>query len=390
MEKIMLKRVLILSVSIGEGHMQAAMAIKEAILKRDPYTEVNILDTFRSTNPIWDKMVSNTYMEILKITPAFYGYLYRLAEKESILQGTAREEFNRVLNFVTAPRLNQLLNVYSPQVIFCTHPFPAGVINRLKERGEYTGLLVGILTDFTVHPFWVFPKVDLYSVAAEEIRMTFKDYNFNIDRVHACGIPINSCFLDPVNKSGVKSKLSLQQKLKTILVMGGGLGMGPISDIVKVLGAGGIPCQVIVVTGYNETLRDKLERMVPGFNNPVKVLGFADNVHELMSVADLMIGKAGGLTCAEALAKGLPIFIVDPIPGQEVRNTEFLCKAGAAVQAGNIRDLANKVGEYLNEPRRLKKMSISASHLGKPLAAQSVVRTIEDYIGSVNLEAAGI
>ncbi|HAU31798.1 MAG: Monogalactosyldiacylglycerol synthase [Desulfotomaculum sp. 46_296] len=386
----MLKRVLILSVSIGEGHMQAAMAIKEAILKRDPYTEVNILDTFRSTNPIWDKMVSNTYMEILRITPAFYGYLYRLAEKESILHGTAREEFNRVLNVVTAPRLNQLLNVYSPQVIICTHPFPVGVLNGLKERGEYTGLLVGILTDFTVHPFWVFPKVDLYSVAAEEIRMTFKDYNFNIDSVHACGIPINSCFLDSVNKSEVKSKLSLQQKLKTILVMGGGLGMGPISDIVKVLGDGSIPCQVIVVTGYNETLRAKLERMVPDFSNPVRVLGFADNVHELMSAADLMIGKAGGLTCAEALAKGLPIFIVDPIPGQEVRNTEFLCKAGAAVQASNIKDLANKVEEYLNEPRRLQKMSVSALHMGKPLAAQSVIRTIESYVDSVNLEAAGI
>jgi len=390
MEKIMLKRVLILSVSIGEGHMRAAMAIKEEILKRDPYTEVNILDTFRSTNPIWDKMVSNTYMEILKITPAFYGYLYRLAEKESILHGTAREEFNRVLNVVTAPRLNQLLNVYSPQVIICTHPFPIGVLNRLKERGEFTGLLVGILTDFTVHPFWVFPKVDLYSVAAEEIKMTFKDYNFNMDSVHACGIPINSCFLDSIDKSETKSKLSLKRKLKTILVMGGGLGMGPISDIVKVLGESSIPCQVVVVTGYNETLRAKLERIVPSFNNPVKVLGFADNVHELMSIADLMIGKAGGLTCAEALAKGLPIFIVDPIPGQEVRNAEFLCRAGAAVQAGNIKDLANKVEEYLNEPLRLQKMSVSASRLGKPLAAQSVVRTIESYVDSANLEAARI
>ncbi|MFA5383446.1 MAG: glycosyltransferase [Eubacteriales bacterium] len=386
----MLKRVLVLSVSIGEGHMRAAMAVKEAILKRDPYTEVNILDTFRSTNPIWDKMVSNTYMEILRITPAFYGYLYRLAEKESILQGTAREEFNRVLNVVTAPRLNQLLNVYSPQVIICTHPFPIGVLNRLKERGEYTGLLVGILTDFTVHPFWVFPGVDLYSVAAEEIKMTFKDYNFNLDSVHACGIPISSCFLNSVDKSEIKSKLSLQRKLKTILVMGGGLGMGPISDIVKALGDGSIPCQVIVVTGYNETLRAKLERMAPGFRNPVKVLGFADNVHELMSVADLMIGKAGGLTCAEALAKGLPIFIVDPIPGQEVRNAEFLCRAGAAVQAGNIKDLINKAEEFLNEPRRLQKMSVSASHMGKPLAAQSVIRIIESYIDSVNLEAARI
>ncbi len=386
----MLKRVLILSVSIGEGHMRAATAIKEAILKRDRYTEVNILDTFRSTNPIWDKMVSNTYMEILKITPAFYGYLYRLAEKESVLQGTAREEFNRVLNVVTAPRLGRLLNVYSPQVIICTHPFPVGVVNRLKERGEYTGLLVGVLTDFTVHPFWVFPEVDLYSIAAEEIKMTFKDYNFNLNSVHACGIPINSCFLDPVDKSEIKSKLSLQRNLKTILVMGGGLGMGPISDIVKVLGDGGIPCQVVVVTGYNETLRARLERMVPGFSNPVKVLGYADNVHELMSVADLMIGKAGGLTCAEALAKGLPIFIVDPIPGQEVRNAEFLCSAGAAVQVSSIKDLTNTVREYLNETRRLQKMSVSASRLGKPLAAQSIVREIESYVSSGNLETASI
>jgi processive 1,2-diacylglycerol beta-glucosyltransferase len=201
-------------------------------------------------------------------------------------------------------------------------------------------------------------------------------------RVCACGIPVDPCFADPVDRLAVQAGLSLNPGKKTVLIVGGSLGMGPLADIVKALGNSSVPCQMIVVTGYNDSLRTKLERMVPGLSNPVKVLGFVSNMHELMSVSDFMIGKAGGLTCAEALAKGLPVFIVDPIPGQEVRNAEFLSGAGAALLMSSVKELVQKVEEYISEPWRLQEMSVVAARLGKPRAARSIAGMIESLVGS--------
>ncbi|HAP93973.1 MAG TPA: galactosyldiacylglycerol synthase [Desulfotomaculum sp.] len=377
-----LNRVLILSVSVGAGHMRAATAVKSAILELNPQAEVTVLDTFRYTNPFWDKMLFNTYIEILKATPLFYGYLYHLAEKERPLSSVAREEFNNVLNKFAAPKLIRFLSMYRPQVVVCTHPFPLGVLDKLKGQGCFTEPVVVTLTDFIVHPFWVSPRVDLFSVAAEELKFSFKEYGIDMGRVCACGIPVDPCFADPVDRLAVQAGLSLNPGKKTVLIVGGSLGMGPLADIVKALGNSSVPCQMIVVTGYNDSLRTKLERMVPGLSNPVKVLGFVSNMHELMSVSDFMIGKAGGLTCAEALAKGLPVFIVDPIPGQEVRNAEFLSGAGAALLMSSVKELVQKVEEYISEPWRLQEMSVVAARLGKPRAARSIAGMIESLVGS--------
>lgn len=385
-----LNRVLILSVSVGAGHMQAAAAMKKAILELNPQTEVTVLDTFHYTNPFWDKMLFNTYIEILKVTPLFYGYLYHLAEKERPFSNAAREEFNNVLNRLAAPKLIRFLNMYRPQVVVCTHPFPLGILDKLKEQGYFTEPVVVTLTDFIVHPFWVSPRVDLFSVATEEQKLSFQEYGIDMRRVCACGIPVDPCFADPIDRVAVQAGLSLNPEQKTVLIMGGSLGMGPLIDIVKALGSSSVSCQMIVVTGYNDALRMKLERMVSGLSRPVKVLGFVSNMHELMSVSDFMIGKAGGLTCAEALAKGLPLFIVDPIPGQEVRNAEFLSDAGAALLMSSVRELVQKVEEYINEPWRLKEMSTIAARLGKPRAARSIAGMIERLANSGNIKLASV
>jgi processive 1,2-diacylglycerol beta-glucosyltransferase len=311
-----------------------------------------------------------------------------LAEKEHPFSGVAREEFNKILNRHVAPKLIRFFDIYRPALVICTHPFPVGILYKLTAQGYYTKPVAAIITDFTVHPFWVFPKIDLYFVASEDTRLSFREYGISLKQVHPCGIPIDLRFANPLDLSAVKAGLSLNPKLPTVLVMGGGLGLGPMADIVKSLGDSPITCQMIVVTGQNVALRTKLERMAPGLINPVKVLGFVNNIHELMSVSDLIIGKAGGLTCAESLAKGLPIFIVDPIPGQEIRNTEFLKSKGAAVSINSVKELAQTVGGFLSEPRRLKKMSTAAAYLGKPQAARNIIRMIERFIASGGLESA--
>ncbi|MBC7324939.1 MAG: glycosyltransferase [Moorella sp. (in: Bacteria)] len=164
--------------------------------------------------------------------------------------------------------------------------------------------------------------------------------------------------------------------MPTALIIGGGLGMGPLADIVKALGNNFATLQMIVVAGSNSSLKARLERVSSSLQSPVKVLGFVENIHELMSASDFLVGKAGGLTCAEALAKGLPIFVVDPLPGQEVRNAEFLTGRGAAVQTNGVRELVQKVAGCMREPALLQKMAQRARELGKPLAAREVARLI--------------
>lgn len=374
-----LRRVLILSVSAGMGHLQAAQAIKKAFQEIKPEVEVTILDTFRYINPFLDKVIFGTYIEMLKITPIVYGYLYHLAEKGQPLSGVGKEELNRLFNKLAAPKLVRLLNSIQPQVVVCTHPFPAGILNQLKQQGSLNSLVAATLTDFTVHPFWIFPGVDLFTVAAPELRAPFREYGISLERVHPLGIPIDTCFSRPGDRATVHRQLGFNPDLPTALIVGGGLGMGPLAEIVKALGNYSGTLQLIVVTGNNDSLRARLERMLAALKNPVKVLGFVGNIPELMAAADFLVGKAGGLTCAEALASGLPVFIVDPLPGQEVRNTAFLTGQGAAIQVNNVKELVQKVDGALRGNGLLEELAKNARRLGKPLAAYDTARLIMHY-----------
>ncbi len=371
-----LQRVLILSVSAGMGHFQAALALKKAFSETRPDVEVAIVDTFRYVNPFLDKVLFGTYIEMLKITPVVYGYLYHLAEKGQPLSGAGKEEFNRILNRLAAPKLIRLLQDFRPQAVVCTHPFPVGILDQLKGQGYFSSPVVATLTDFTVHPFWVFSRVDLFTVAAPELKLPFQEYGIHLEKVFPVGIPINTCFSAPVDGAAVRHRLGLRPDLPTALIIGGGLGMGPLADIVKALGNNFATLQMIVVAGSNSSLKARLERVSSSLQSPVKVLGFVENIHELMSASDFLVGKAGGLTCAEALAKGLPIFVVDPLPGQEVRNAEFLTGRGAAVQTNGVRELVQKVAGCMREPALLQKMAQRARELGKPLAAREAARLI--------------
>ncbi|NHM27426.1 glycosyltransferase [Desulfofundulus sp. TPOSR] len=372
-----LERVVILSVTAGTGHMRAAHALREAIQQSNPAAEVIVLDTFRYTSPFLEKVILGTYMEMLKITPVVYGYLYRQAERGQPLSGFAKQEFNRILNKLTAPKLVKFLKQTRPQLVVCTHPFPVGILDRLKSQGLFRMPVMATITDFTVHSFWIFPGVDAYVVASEDLKEPFAEFGIPLKRVHATGIPIDPAFARPVDRLSIQQKLNLDPCLPTVLVMGGGLGLGPLAEAVQYLGNGSVPCQLLVVAGRNEQLRQRLLQLAESNCHPTRVFGFIDNIHELMSVSHIMVGKAGGLSCAEALAKGLPIFIVDPLPGQEERNTEYLCRAGAAVQVNRVQDLGREILSCLLDKRRLWDMSAAATRLGKPHAAREAVELMQ-------------
>lgn len=371
------RRFVILSVSAGSGHMRAAAAVRSALVEDDPDCDVVILDTFKYTSPLLEKLILGAYMEMLKYTPALYGYLYSRSEKGQPLSGYAKVEFNKLLSKFSAARLTEFIDRHKPGAVICTHPFPLGVMSAVRQGGEFNYFTVGTITDFIIHPYWVFPGVDLYLVGADQLARDLAGYGIPPERVYATGIPIDPVFASPVDRDEVLSGCGLDPGQATVLVMGGGLGMGPLAESVKALGSLDEPCQIIVVTGNNVQLREKIEHMAPDLTNRTCVLGYVDNVHKLMAASDIMVSKAGGLSCAEALAAGLPLFILDPLPGQEERNSQFLTSVGVAVELDGVDDLVEKIRFYLKQPGRLKEMSLAASRLGRPDAARSAASLIK-------------
>lgn len=364
--------------------MRAAESIKKACDSLHPEAKVVILDTFRYANPFLEKVVIGTYMEMLRMTPELYGYLYRQAEQGQSLSGRGKVEFNRILSILSAPRLTAYIRNFNPQIIVCTHPFPLGIVSHMKQRGRFNGLAVATITDFTIHSFWIFPHVDTYIIGSEALIPQCEQYDIEKSRIKATGIPIDPAFNRPYDKHLLRLKLNLDPDLTTILLMGGGLGMGPLLSAVKSLGSGSSRCQLIVVTGTNKPLYERLAKIIPSLSCEIHLYGFVDNIHQLMAVSDFMVGKAGGLTCAEALALGLPMFIVDPLPGQEERNTEFICSMGAGVKVEE-EELAAVITHYLHEQSNITSMASAALDLGKPGAACDAIDYMSHALSDVKV-----
>jgi len=373
-------KVLVLSVSVGLGHMRAAEAIKKAAGYLHAGAEVDILDTFRYASPFLEKIILGTYMEILKMSPVIYGYIYKKAEFGQPLSGRGKDEFNKVLDRITSPRLEEYIKIKRPEAIICTHPFPLGVICRIKRRGAYRGPVLAAITDYTVHSFWIFKETDFYLVADEELVSQCWNFGISPERVYPTGIPIDPDFNGNYDKEKIRAELGLEPSLSTILIIGGGLGMGPLESAVKEISGSRSDCQLIVVTGTNAVLQEKLSRLVPGLACKAKVCGFVNDIHRLMAASDIMMGKSGGLTCAEAMAAGLPVLIVDPLPGQEERNAEFISAKGAGMRVTE-RALAASIESLLAEPEKIRKMAEKARSIGKPKAALDAVRIMAGAVG---------
>src|SRR5439155_14460809 len=194
----------------------------------------------------------------------------------------------------------------------------------------------------------------------------------------ATGIPIAAKFARKVERRAVRKKLGLRDDQAVLLVLSGGFGMGPVGTIVAQLDRAEREFQVVVVTGRNEVMRRELA--AADRRHPTHVLGFADNMHELMAVSDLVISKPGGLTSSEALAMGKPLFILNPIPGQEAANSDFLLERGAAAKVNRVEDLPYRLEQLLGS-KKLVEMAKAAKGLGRPEAAAAICEEVMKRLG---------
>jgi processive 1,2-diacylglycerol beta-glucosyltransferase len=229
------------------------------------------------------------------------------------------------------------------------------------------------VTDFEAHALWMEAGVDLYCVAQPETKAGLVARGVPEDRVIATGIPIAAKFQKPIDASAVRRQMGWRDDLPVLLVLSGGFGMGPVREILDHLDQAASTFQVVVVCGKNEELRCGLAIRNP--KHPTHVLGFVTNMHELMAVSELVLTKPGGLTSSESLAMGKPLFILNPIPGQEAANSDFLLEHGAAVKANRLEELPFRIDKLLGTGKQ-RALSKAAAELGRPRAAEGVCREV--------------
>ena len=368
----MTRRILYLYLTKHSGHYAAAVAVDEAVRRQDGRIESMLLDSFSHANPVLSKVTLKAYLAALKTAPEIWEWMY---DNPEFKERTKR--IRELLNRGNSRKLESILTSFNPDVVVCTQAFACGVLASWKERtGNRRPALVGVLTDFVAHRYWAHDQVNLYIAPNEATKGTLVSQGVAPERVKVSGIPINDRHTHIARQEAVYESLGLKPGLPLILLMGGSLGLGPMKSVIRKLDKLPQPFYIVAITGKNEELKERLERKGQKLRHPTKIFGFVENVHELMDAAEFVVTKPGGITTAECLVKRLPMIIINPIPGQEAKNTEYLLSHGVAVQAETARDVRLFVDEFLRNPEKLRQMREAAALLGRPQAADDAARDI--------------
>lgn len=369
-------RILIGTVTAGNGHLAAAAAIEEAWRAARPADVIEKIDLLTLFSPLHRKIYSNGYIKLVERAPELWGMMFAKTDNPKLLHNLKR--IQRKFPSGSKKRFARAVKHFKPDVVVCTHYLPLETLTPLREKDGPHPFVACIVTDFEAHALWMESCVDLYCVAADETKARLVARGAAAKDILATGIPIAAKFSSKPDAKAVRKTYGLRDDLPVLLVLSGGFGMGPVAGILEELDKAQAPFQMLVVAGRNEELRKKLA--AGNYKHPTRVLGFSTNMHELMTIADLIITKPGGLTSSEALAMGRPVFILNPIPGQEAANSDFLLERGAAAKANRPEDLPYRVEQLLGS-KKLAEMAKSAKALGRPHAAETICREILARVG---------
>ena len=364
-----MKRILLMYISDYSGHHCASLAIEKALKQLDPAVEVLNIDAFNYTNPVLEKIINNTYIGIIKRTPEVWEYLY---DNPNVVKNT--QKMRELMHKFNSAKLKVLLSDFKPDIIGCTQAFPCGMAADYKKTSGEDIPLVGILTDYMPHSYWLYDNVDFYVVPAEDTKEKLVQNGIAQERIKVFGIPIDSKFAEEFDKESILQRFGIENNLPIVLVMGGSQGLGPIREVIGALNRLTTNFHVIVATGTNRRLKNSLLRRISKYKKKTLILDYNEDIDKLMSISNLIITKPGGLTTAEALVKGLPMIIINPIPGQEANNARFLLRCGVAVKANNEEEAAVLAESLVNNPVKLANMRQAALSHGKVRAAIDTAR----------------
>ncbi|MFA5402960.1 MAG: glycosyltransferase [Candidatus Omnitrophota bacterium] len=358
-------------ISEVSGHHNATLAIEKAIRILTPHAEISNINAFNYTNPVAEKVVNSVYMSIIKVAPKIWDYLY---DNPKIVKKIEKAKQN--INKANSPKLKKLFERLKPEVVVCTQAFPCGMVAGYKKTYQADLPLIAVLTDYVPHSYWIYDAVDCYITPSEDVSSRLIKKGVPAQKVKSLGIPFDPKFNTTLDKNSIFSKYKLSPGLPTILIMGGGQGLGPIKTIVKSLEKIDRDIQEIIVTGTNKKLYNSLRRKIKKYKKKIVVFGYAQNINELMSIADIVVSKPGGVTTSEVLSLAKPMIIVKPLPGQEANNTAYLTQKEAALEIEEPGKINLVIEDLLRNHEKLKHLSDCAKRISKPNASMDIARLL--------------
>ncbi len=368
------KKLLLLSVSAGAGHMRAAEAIRAHAALHHEGVEAVHLDVMNFVNSAFRKMYAEYYISLVNKAPALWGYLYHATNEAK--PDSSREKMRRAVERLHMGALLKQIEQEKPDAIICTHFLPAEILSRLIRKHGFTCPVWVQVTDFDLHRMWVHDNMTGYFAASEEVAFRMLAQGIPASAIAVTGIPIMPVFGGALERKVCAGEFCIDPAKKTILLMGGGAGLGSLDTVAERLLALDDGFQLIVLAGKNAQALAALQALALRYPGRLLPQGFTDKVERLMACADLVITKPGGLTTSECLAMGLPMIVNAPIPGQEERNADYLLEQGVAMKAFDSVTLEWRVRYLLDNPARLADMRQKALALGRAGAARAVMAIV--------------
>lgn len=362
-----MKKVLIFYASYGGGHLSAAKSIQKYLEENySEDVESEIIDCIKYINIALDKVTTGAYREMAKKVPSLWGKVY--SNSQSGVLGHVSSRANKIM----AIKLKNLIREKNPDLIISTHPFSSQMVSYLKRKGKINCSLATILTDFASHEQWLVGHeyTEFFFVSNDNMEKELCDYGVEKNKIHVTGIPMSDRFFEKFDRDSVLNMFNLDPEKKVILFFGGGefgLGKERTVQILRSLILNAHYYQIVAISGKNEKMKEEFENLINELNvaNKVKILGFTDKVPELMSISDLVVTKPGGLTTTESLASHLPMIIINPIPGQEEENAEFLEKHGVGVWIRKNDDPDAILLNLFDDGEKIESMRENTKYLAK-------------------------
>lgn len=348
------KRVLIFSEPFGSGHTRVATAILEDIRLHYPDWDAKVYEIGKELHPMRHHWFVNSYLKLLNISPRAWGHLYHFRQYRPMLP-----QLETMLYQVFYTKIYTFLKENQPDLIICTHPFPSAAISCLKRRGIRIPLYT-VITDYGIHGSWISSGVDRYYVPTWKSYEKLRQLNIPKEKIWVSGLPVHPCFYQQTDQAIAREQLGLKQ-LPTLLCMGGGFGFGLSAKLLDALLPYQDQLQILIVAGKNQDLYEELAQHPLLKNSNAHLYGFVEQVNLLMDAADLILTKPGGVTCTEAIVKGIPLLFYHPLPGQEQENLQYFVNQGYGLEVKNEQHVAHLVAQYLNNAS-LNKQKPSTHH----------------------------
>src|SRR5262245_12552694 len=368
-------RLLILHASVGTGHQRAAEALAEAFARKQD-GEVRVADALDYGSELFRRAYSRSYVDMSEGSPLLWRLFYETTDASEPEWIELTNRLRSLVERLGITRLVRLVQKFEPEAIVCTHFLPVELLLRIKRQGRLPQPLYCVVTDVFAHAFWVTPGIDGYFVGSEMTRDMLAARGVTPAIIRVSGIPIDPAIAEPKDLGEIRIRHGFAPDRPLVTLFGGGLNIQRVRSIARGILASDICGTLAVVAGRNEALATALDGLADGPSMRLQSLGFIDYVDDLVAASDMVISKAGGLIVSETLARGTPMLLIDPIPGQEEWNADYVVSAGAGIQLRMAESVPDTVRQLLTHRDLLAVLRAGAQQAGRPRAALDIAEQV--------------